>query len=308
MKKFILAAFLILGLLASGCGGAPTEKKADEKLTVVVSFNAMKEFTQAVGGDAIHVVSLIPEGTEPHGFSPTADQMKTLHNAKLLIVHGLGMEPWAQKIAETSGNPNLIVVEASKGVTPIPLEEEDEDNHGAEEKEHHHHGPYDPHAWLSLTAAQIEVQNIADALSQADPVHKETYKKNAASYKKQLQSLYQEYQPRFEKIGHKDFVAGHAAFGYLCRDFGLHMDSIESVFAEREPSAKQMARLLDYCRARGIKTIFTESEVSPKTSETLAREIGAKTVPIYTMETSENGKGYLERMKENLAHIEESLR
>ena len=57
----------------------------------------MKEFTQAVGGDAIHVVSLIPEGTEPHGFSPTADQMKTLHNAKLLIVHGLGMEPWAQK-------------------------------------------------------------------------------------------------------------------------------------------------------------------------------------------------------------------
>lgn len=136
----------------------------------------MKEFTQAVGGDAIHVVSLIPEGTEPHGFSPTADQMKTLHNAKLLIVHGLGMEPWAQKIAETSGNPNLIVVEASKGVTPF-LEEEDEDNHGAEEKEHHHHGPYDPHAWLSLTAAQIEVQNIADALSQADPVHKETYKK-----------------------------------------------------------------------------------------------------------------------------------
>ena len=106
MKKFILAAFLILGLLASGCGGAPTEKKADEKLTVVVSFNAMKEFTQAVGGDAIHVVSLIPEGTEPHGFSPTADQMKTL--------------------------------------------------------------------------------------SQADPIHKETYKKNAASYKKQLQSLYQE--------------------------------------------------------------------------------------------------------------------
>ena len=62
--------------------------------------------------------------------------------------------------------------------------------------------------------------------SQADPVHKETYKKNAASYKKQLQSLYQEYQPRFEKIDHKDFVAGHAAFGYLCRDFGLHMDSI----------------------------------------------------------------------------------
>ena len=112
----------------------------------------------------------------------------------------------------------------------------------------------------------------------------------------------------FEKIDHKDFVAGHAAFGYLCRDFGLHMDSIESVFAEGEPSAKQMARLLDYCRARGIKTIFTESEVSPKTSETLAREIGAKTVPIYTMETSENGKGYLERMKENLAHIEESLR
>lgn len=81
MKKFILAAFLILGLLASGCGGAPTEKKADEKLTVVVSFNAMKEFTQAVGGDAIHVVSLIPEGTEPNGTFPRAVRPgREIHN------------------------------------------------------------------------------------------------------------------------------------------------------------------------------------------------------------------------------------
>ena len=68
MKKFILAAFLILGLLASGCGGAPTEKKRMKNSTVVVSFNAMKEFTQAVGGDAIHVVSLIPEAQSPMGF------------------------------------------------------------------------------------------------------------------------------------------------------------------------------------------------------------------------------------------------
>ena len=85
------------------------------------------------------------------------------------------------------------------------------------------------------------------------------------------------------------------------------MNSIESVFAEGEPSARQLTRLLDYCKAHHIRTIFTESGVSPKTSLTLAREIGAQTVPVYTMETSENGKSYLERMRSNLEKIYQHL-
>jgi zinc transport system substrate-binding protein len=297
MKKIIVILGILLFLLSSGCQSHKEKKPVDDgKLKVVVSFNAMKEFTAAVGGPYIHIISLVPEGVEPHGFQPTSDQMKEIHDASVLVVHGLGMEPWTKKVAEAANNPKLVVVEASHGIDAIALKELGKGQEA-----------YDPHAWLSLKNAQKEVQNIAEALGKADPPYKEEYLKNADDYQKKLEKLYTTYRSRLGSAAHQDFVTGHAAFAYLCRDFGLHMSSIESVFAEGEPSAKELTRLLDYCKSKGIRTIFTETGVSPKVSETLAKEIGAQTVPIYTMETSENGKSYLERMQSNLQRIAGSL-
>ena len=297
MKKLLTLVAFILLLAGTGCS-ARTDRaeKKDSRPVVAVSFNAMKEFTAAVGGEYINIVSLLPEGAEPHGFQPTPEQMKKIHHARVLVVHGLGMEPWTGNVAQAADNPDLIVVEASRGIDAIPLEEE-----GNEQR------AYDPHAWLSLKCARQEVEHIASALEQADPAHKEIYRRNAEAYKGELEKLRQEYEEKISRLPHKEFVAGHAAFAYLCRDFGLHMNSIESVFAEGEPSARQLTRLLDYCKAHHIRTIFTESGVSPKTSLTLAREIGAQTVPVYTMETSENGKSYLERMRSNLEKIYQHL-
>ncbi|MCB6574851.1 zinc ABC transporter substrate-binding protein, partial [Phascolarctobacterium faecium] len=83
------------------------------------------------------------------------------------------------------------------------------------------------------------------------------------NYNRQLQALQDEYAAKFKKAPRKDFVTGHAAFAYLCRDFGLTQQSVESVFSSGEPSARQLARLADYCRAHNVKTIFVEDMVSP---------------------------------------------
>ena len=102
-------------------------------------------------------------------------------------------------------------------------------------------------------------------------------------------------------------MTGHAAFAYLCRDFGLQQKSVEDIFATGEPSPQQLAALVEFARAKNVKTIFAEKMVSPAVSQTLAAEIGAKVVAIYTMESAEEGKSYLERMHDNLEEIYQSL-
>lgn len=300
MKRIL---FLLLAgalVLLAGCGGKTAPEKTKEgKLPVVASFYAMKEMTEAIGGDKVAVTTLIPEGTEPHDFQPTTKSMKDLSRARVLVVQGLGMEPWAEEMVKAAENRNLVQVVAAREVTPIA-------NEDAEEAREH--GQYDPHAWLSPASAQVEAAAIVRGLSQADPANAGYYQANGEKFIGRLRQLEAAYKGKFQDLPRKEFVTGHAAFAYLCRDFGLEQNSVEGVFASGEPNARQLASLVEYCRAHQVRTIFTEAAVSPKTSESLAREVGAKVVPIHTLEGGEGEGDYLVQMEENLARIYESLK
>jgi len=299
-KKIFSFLFAIAAVFAfSACGGVKTPAAAaDGKVRVSVTFNALGEFARAVGGEYADVSTIIPDGTEPHDFEPKAQDLVRLSTAQVFVYNGLGMESWAEQAVAAANNDALIVVEASKGAEGIQ---------NADEEEIKEHGAYDPHLWISLTGAQTEVQNIADALVQADPTHKSAYEKNAKDYIGQLESLYNEYKEKFDSAGKKSFVTGHAAFAYLCRDFGIEQRSVEDVYAEGEPSAQQLADLVDYCRQNNVTTVFAEKMASPEVSKTLAGEVGAKVETIYTMESAEDGKTYLERAQDNLEKIYQSL-
>jgi zinc transport system substrate-binding protein len=160
---------------------------------------------------------------------------------------------------------------------------------------------------MSLKGAEIEAKNIKDGLVKADPSNREYYEKNCGDFVSKLESLYAEYDKKFKSVSKKSFVTGHAAFGYLCRDFGLEQNSVEDVYAEGEPSAQQLAELVKYCKKNKVTTVFVEQMASPEISKTLAKEVGAKTETIYTLESTEDGKPYLERMENNLSKIYESL-
>jgi zinc transport system substrate-binding protein len=295
-KKWISLFVCCLFVLSfSGCDSSSVDEGT---ISVCVSFDAMKEFAEAVGGDKVEITTIIPDGTEPHDFEPDAQDLVSLSSAQVFIYNGLGMEKWADDAVSAADNENLIVVEASDGVTPIELEDPDEI---AE------HGEYDPHTWLSLKAAETEVTNIKDAFVEADPDNAEYYEENCASFISQLEDLYEEYEAKFQTVTQKSFVTGHAAFGYLCRDFGLEQNSVEDVFADGEPSAQQLAELVEYCRENDVTTIFAEELASPEVSETLADEVGAEVETIYTIASAEDDKTYLERMEENLEKIYQSL-
>ena len=303
MKKISFVVFA-LSLLA-------TSIFAEKRLSIAVTFNAMEELTKAVVKDLADVSLIIPEGMEPHEAEPTAQNLIFLTNADVLIYNGFGMEFYLEKVLKAVNNKNLVLVEASKGVKPIEIDYDDHDDDEHDSHHHHdghHHGNIDPHAWLSLQATRIMVKNIESALSRLDKKNAKTYAKNANFYIKELDKLYAEYVKKFKSVKNKTLVTSHAAFAYLCRDFGLVQNSITDVFAEGEPNAKQLVKLVEYCKKHKVKTIFSEEIANQTLAQTLSNEVGGKVVKIYTIETKEEDLSYLMRMKENLKRIYENLK
>ena len=301
--------------------GGKTEKSMEGKVAVAATFDAMKELTEIVGKDKVYVHTIIPPGVEAHDFEPKAGDLKFLMQAKAVVYNGLGMEPWLTDALHAVKQDNIKTICASNGIKPIELAEghhhhhhhHHEDGHDHDEHDHDHddddhdHEAVDPHAWLSLESAKVMVKNIADGLSEIDPANAAFYKGNAEAFITEADTLLTQYRSNFAQVTHRRFVTGHAAFGYLCRDFNLEQNSVEDVFSAGEPSAQQLAKLADYCNQYGIKVVFSENAASPQVSATLAKEVGASVQTIYTIESAEDGLSYMERMTSNIKKIYKSL-
>lgn len=193
-------------------------------------------------------------------------------------------------------------------------EEKHDHDHDAEAEEGHvhDHGGLDPHVWLSPALAVKEVRNIEAGLAQAAPEHAEQFKQNADAYIAQLESLDQDFKAAVTDSKRKDFITQHAAFGYLAQEYGLQQVPIAGLSPEQEPSAAQMASVIDFAKEHQVKTIFFETLVSSKVSETIASEVGAKTAVLNPIEglTEEEiaaGMDYISVMRKNLEALELAL-
>ena len=291
MKKKIISGVLValIGVMLIGCN-AKTETKtqdtSNDKLNIIVSIYPLKEFTEKIAGDKAEVTCLVPDNMEPHDYEPKTKDFETLTKSKIFIYNGLGMETWVDQVNETIKDKGVTIVDSSNGV-----EARKEEN------------AIDPHIWLSLKNAEIQSENIKNTLVKLDEKNKDYYEENYKKFKEELESVYNEYKPKFDTLNKKNFITGHAAFGYLCRDFGLTQKSVENLFAEGEPTPKQLEELVNFCKENNIKTVFSEALASPKVSETLAKEVKAEVVPILTLESKEDDKDYITAMRYNLDQI-----
>ncbi|BDR65281.1 metal ABC transporter solute-binding protein, Zn/Mn family [Clostridium tetani] len=307
MKKSfkILSIILLTMIIISGCGKKDEVgvTKNKDKIKVVVTFNPLREFVDYIGKDKVDVEVIIPEGTEPHDFEPKAKDIIKLNQGDIFIYNGFGMEGWVDKTLKSVENEKTLIVDSSQSCEPIKIDENDH-NHNHNDN----HSLYDPHIWLGLSTAKKQGWNIKEALIKVDKTNKDFYEENYKEFEKEIDILLNDYKDKFKNIKNKSFVTGHSAFAYFCRDFGLEQRSVEGVFAEGEPSSKKMKELIDYCKDNNIKTIFLEENVSPKVSETLAKEVGAKVKIIDTIEYKKEGKKYLEIMKESIEEVYNSLK
>lgn len=321
MKKKILSLGLILIFIfaLTGCNNSNNEKDS-ERLRVGVTISPLKYFVEEIGKDKVDVFSIIPDGSDAHTFDPKPKDLNELINSDIFVYNGLGMEEWIDSVLTTVDSEKVKVVEATSGVDPITINEEEDEHEHEEGEEHDHdheeesddhehsHGGLDPHTWLSLSDAIIEAENIKNALIEVDSENKNYYEENFEILKESLNNLKSEYEDKFKELANKNFVTGHAAFAYLCRDFGLTQESIADVYGEGELTAKNLENLIKYCKENDVKVIFSESTASEKEAETLAKEVNAEVIKIYSLETSEDDMNYLDGMKYNLETIYNSLK
>lgn len=296
MKKKIISGALavITSIMLIGCGTnsdtKTTNDEGNKKVNIMVSVYPLKEFADKIAGDKAEVSCMVPDNMEPHDYEPKTKDFEALIKSDAFIYNGLGLETWVDQVKSVIGDKELRIVDSSEGVE---VRKEGE--------------VIDPHSWLSLKEAEKQAENIKDTLVEIDEDNKAYYEENYDAFVGELESLYNEYKEKFDNLSTKDFVTGHAAFGYLCRDFGLQQKSVENLFAEGEPTPKQLEQLVTFCKDNNIKTVFSESLASPKVSETLAKEVGAEVVPILTLESNEDDKSYIEAMRYNLEEIYKCL-
>ena len=313
MKKrsLILVAIVVIAIFSIGLFNLPSVESttSSKKLNVMASFYPMYDFAKKVGGDKVEVTNMVPAGTEPHDWEPSATDIKKLEEADVFIYNGAGMEHWTQDVLGSLENRNLKVVEASKGITLLEGNEEEENSKEANSSTG---AIYDPHVWLNPLNAKIEMKNIKNAFVKVDPDNKIYYEKNYKRYANKFDQLNQEYKEGLSNIKSKNLITSHEAFGYLCQAYGLNQVGIEGLSADSEPDASRMNEIIQFSKDNHVKTIFFEELVSPKVSKTIADEIGAKTVvlnPIEGLTTKEikAGKDYFTVMKSNLKILEKAL-
>lgn len=342
---------VMLWLAACGAGAAatqPAQSSAGEKLKVVATFSILGDLVQSVGGDKIELHTLVGPGGDTHTFEPSPSDSVALVEARLIFENGLELETWLDDLYSASGSTAKRVV-VTEGLDPIAMaageheheETGEHDEHAASEHEEHAaeaeheehsaetdheehagtdghghaHGEFDPHVWHDVPHVIHEVELIRDALVEADPANAPSYQANAEAYLGQLKELDSWVAEEIKKIpaDRRKLVTSHDTFGYLARRYGLEIvGSGLGVSTEAsDPSAAEVAGLIEEIRAVGVPAIFTENVSNPKLMERVAAEAGVTLGPqLYTDalgEPGSDGETYLKMMRYNVTALVTAL-
>ena len=298
----ILLALGILGLFFFFYSLSTDRAKIDEDhLVIAATFYPLAEFSRHVGGDYVKVMTLTPPGMEPHDFEPSAKQITAMYEADLVVLNGGGIDAWATRLIPSLEKQGVRTLQMASFMDAfLPAVEEEEEEHEEE--------TFDEHFWLSPVLTQKQVDAIATTLGEIDPIHRDAYRLNADIYKKELQQLHTEFQEGLASCKIKTVITSHAAFGYLAQAYGFTQLPIAGISPEQEPSASDLARLVDEAREKDIRYIFFETLVSPQLAQTLAEEVGAQTLVFNPLEglTDEeisSGQDYFSIMRSNLTNL-----
>ncbi|WP_313343957.1 metal ABC transporter substrate-binding protein [Sedimentibacter sp.] len=350
MKK-MLTVILVMLLVIALFGCTQNQKASDlndneidnEKIKIVTTLFPQYDFARQVAGDKADIALLLPPGAESHSYEPTPGDIITINKADMFIYTGKYMEPWADKIIQSIESEKLNILDVSSGITLVKEEHdhdhEDEDhehedeNHEHEDEDHEHededhehededledeeHGhshEYDPHIWTSPVMAKKMVDNIAASLCYIDPENASYYKENAENYKKQLDELNAEFSEIVQNGKHnKIYFGGRFALYYFTEEYGLeYMSAYDNCSSETEPSAHDIAKIIDEMKENKISVIYYEELTDPKVSRSISEDTGAEMLLFHSChnvskDDFNKGVTYLDLMKQNAENLRKGL-
>lgn len=311
-KKFYISGVLIAFLLGfilmillkvifnkENTNNVKKQINKNQKIQVTTSFYPLYFFASQIGGNKVEVQNITPVGAEPHDYEPTAKDIARIEKSNLLILNGVKLEAWGDKIKDNLKGSKVAVITVGNNIANQQVIEEGQ-------------SIQDPHVWLSPQLAKLEVKAILNGYIKIDSQNKGYYYENTNKLLTQLDELDKEFKLGLSTCKQSDIITSHSAFGYLGKAYGLNQVPISGLSPDEEPSSKQLVEVAKFAKDNNIKYIFFESLVSPKLSETIASEVGAKTLVLDPIEgISEGdmkaGKNYLTVMEDNLKNLKIAL-
>ena len=268
------------------------------QLQVYTSFYPLYFFATQIAGDKASIHNITPAAAEPHDYDPTAQDIANIEKGNMLILNG-GVEAWGDKIKNNLKGTNVEVITAGDGLITKQLTENGQTQP-------------DPHVWLNPVLAKEEAAKITQGFIKVDPTNAATYQQNEKQLDAKLDQVDAEYKKGLASCQSHDIITSHAAFAYLGQRYGLHQVAIAGLSPDAEPSAQQLADVSNFAKQNHVQYIFFESLVSPKLSDTIAQEVGAKTLvldPLEGIPQDEMSKGanYFTIMNQNLHNLQTAL-
>ena len=316
LQDLLKRSGVVIGALLLAACSAPRQEPPDaaagKAFKVVTTFLPITLVTRAVAGDCATVIPLIPANTGPHDFQARPGDLTALRQARVLVKNGLEMEGFLDKLVASAGNPQLKVIDSSRGVVTLDTEHHD-DGHG-EEQSHghgHEHGAVNPHIWLDPLRAMQQVETIRDGLIKADPSCAEGYRRNAAAFTAQLKQLNSEIAGQLKPYRGKTFVAFHDFAPYFAQRYGLKAEYLVDV-PEINPSPADLQRVATAVKSSQLKALLSEPQEGNRSFNALAKDLGVKVVVFDPMETateeaSRDPSTYLKLMRRNAADLRQAF-
>ncbi|MGH7246160.1 MAG: metal ABC transporter substrate-binding protein [Candidatus Levyibacteriota bacterium] len=300
MKKlalFLLGLIVILFIVFAVRNN--TMQQSSGKLQVAASFYPMYFFGSQIGGDKVSVFNITPASAEPHDYEPTTQDVARINNSKMLILNGGKLEAWGDKIKDQLKGTDVLIVTAGEGLADREINEDGQNIQ-------------DPHVWQNPILAKKEAAVVEKGFEKIDPKDETYFQANLQKLNTELDTLNSEYKNGLVSCKLKDFVTSHAAFGYMAQQYGINQVAISGVSPDEEPSSQKLADIANLVKKESIKVVFFESLVSPKLSDTIATETGAKALVLDPLEgipqkAADTGANYFSIMRQNLSNLQEAL-
>jgi ABC-type Zn uptake system ZnuABC Zn-binding protein ZnuA len=279
-------------VLVAGCNGSAVSPSPSESTgaaadyTVIATTSVFADLAQLALGDNVTIETIIPAGVDVHTFEPSPADAQKLAGADLIVMNGLGLDEWALSLLEAAGKSEEDVLELAEGIDEsnawVYLEgeehdEEEGEEHSEEEGEEHGHGGTDPHIWLDPKGAAIYVNRIAARVAAELPERAMAIESARDAGLAEIAALDEELRVGFAAIdaSTRKIVTFHDAFGYFARAYEIEIVGVAVEAPGQEPSAKEIAALIDAIKAAGVTSVFSEAQFPSKVLDQVAAETGA---------------------------------
>ena len=303
---FVLVVIVFIAQMVIMKVDTKKEVEVTGKPSIALSTFSLYDIAKHIVGDDIDLIMIMPFGVDAHSFEPTPKLMAKISKSDLVVYSGAGLEPWIEKFEFKNE-----LIDMSQHVKLREIDSDEREGH-----DHHDgqcvHNKVDPHYWLDIQNMIIATRIMRDKLISILPENRELYSKNSELYIESLNSLNSKFKERLSSCTNSTIVVNHNAFSYLSHKYGFEVEALSGLSPEAEPSAQNMARLIEHIKEHNVQTLFFESFVSDRAIKSIATDTGVEVDVLQplgniTADEAKENYTYADIMKTNLDKISKAL-